>query len=356
MAVGMNQGESDRSTEEAGRVKEGGNRDDIADAKDNNMILENSNELEDDDMPDIASMLSGNLLAKRIGFYRPAEEESQNEEIQQEQQSAGYSSQKNYYQYQQHQQHQQHQQQHQQYTWIMETGRGESPSSKNSHPSYANYPHQFFQQPFMNPATTLPLHFQHLLAASSLLWPTTNNSHYPRNNSVPLSPATFPYLAFPHFAAAAAAVASQNGKKCSNCGATSTPSWRRCPAGKNLLCNACGLYQKLHGRRRPFKVADDGSIRVQRTAVNNTKAEETEEVPKICSNCVTTDTPLWRKVDGQQCCNACALFHRTHGYHRQSSRESTSALDNGEPIDENLLTFTANASTTTPDSFSSLNP
>ncbi|KAI8381325.1 uncharacterized protein BYT42DRAFT_566119 [Radiomyces spectabilis] len=30
-------------------------------------------------------------------------------------------------------------------------------------------------------------------------------------------------------------------KKCSNCGATKTPSWRRGVAGGKLLCNACGL-------------------------------------------------------------------------------------------------------------------
>ncbi|KAK3829325.1 MAG: hypothetical protein J3Q66DRAFT_274854, partial [Benniella sp.] len=45
-------------------------------------------------------------------------------------------------------------------------------------------------------------------------------------------------------------VESEN-KVCHNCGATESPSWRRCPQGKLLLCNACGLYHKLHGRPRP---------------------------------------------------------------------------------------------------------
>ncbi|KAK6090199.1 hypothetical protein P3W45_000747 [Vairimorpha bombi] len=45
---------------------------------------------------------------------------------------------------------------------------------------------------------------------------------------------------------------------CSNCSTTSTPSWRRGENGKSLLCNACGLYQKLHGRARPYTVTPSG--------------------------------------------------------------------------------------------------
>ncbi|PWN22968.1 GATA-domain-containing protein, partial [Microstroma glucosiphilum] len=37
---------------------------------------------------------------------------------------------------------------------------------------------------------------------------------------------------------------------CTNCGTTTTPLWRRDEDGNNI-CNACGLYQKLHGIARP---------------------------------------------------------------------------------------------------------
>ncbi|PWN47060.1 hypothetical protein IE53DRAFT_273788 [Violaceomyces palustris] len=39
------------------------------------------------------------------------------------------------------------------------------------------------------------------------------------------------------------------GLKCSNCGVTSTPLWRRAPDG-STICNACGLYMKSHSTHR----------------------------------------------------------------------------------------------------------
>ena len=40
-------------------------------------------------------------------------------------------------------------------------------------------------------------------------------------------------------------------KCCTFCGVTSTPEWRRGPAGRKTLCNACGLhYSKLSSKRK----------------------------------------------------------------------------------------------------------
>ncbi|KAJ1679547.1 Sodium- and chloride-dependent GABA transporter 1 [Spiromyces aspiralis] len=49
---------------------------------------------------------------------------------------------------------------------------------------------------------------------------------------------------------------STAGFVCSNCQTTKTPLWRRDPEGKPL-CNACGLFYKLHGVTRPLSLKTD---------------------------------------------------------------------------------------------------
>ncbi|KAJ7594136.1 signal peptide peptidase-domain-containing protein [Mycena floridula] len=50
------------------------------------------------------------------------------------------------------------------------------------------------------------------------------------------------------------------------------------------------------------------------------KTEETESTPTLCTNCQTTNTPLWRRdPDGQPLCNACGLFYKLHGVVRPLS-------------------------------------
>ncbi|KAG4100640.1 hypothetical protein H8356DRAFT_1035820 [Neocallimastix lanati (nom. inval.)] len=96
-------------------------------------------------------------------------------------------------------------------------------------------------------------------------------------------------------------------KECSNCKTRVTPAWRR---GKNdnLLCNACGLYEKQNNKSRPFKKLENGLIKVHKESIS---------VKHVCANCKIEKTPTWRKgLNGQTLCNACGLFFKHHKSHR----------------------------------------
>jgi len=44
---------------------------------------------------------------------------------------------------------------------------------------------------------------------------------------------------------------------CTNCRTVETTLWRRCPNG-SPVCNACGLYFKLHKVNRPIAMKKEG--------------------------------------------------------------------------------------------------
>ncbi|CDR99038.1 hypothetical protein [Sporisorium scitamineum] len=121
--------------------------------------------------------------------------------------------------------------------------------------------------------------------------------------------------------------------QCTNCGATSTPLWRRDP-NDLLLCNACGLYLKLHKTPRPKSLknhhshshsghitpsATPGGVSApgSRAGSPSRPGSPGAEDMMSCFNCGTYTTPLWRKDDaGHTVCNACGLYLKLHKEHR----------------------------------------
>ncbi|OTF72108.1 GATA transcription factor (GATAb)-like protein, partial [Euroglyphus maynei] len=78
--------------------------------------------------------------------------------------------------------------------------------------------------------------------------------------------------------------------QCSNCGVTQSSEWRRNVRGE-IVCNACGLYYKLHNRDRPIHMRRDFIAHRKRTPNHNfkNKKAENESSPQINSDIKTRD-------------------------------------------------------------------
>ena len=71
---------------------------------------------------------------------------------------------------------------------------------------------------------------------------------------------------------------------CHNCSTSTTPLWRRDEFG-SVLCNACGLFLKLHNRPRPISLKTD--VIKSRNRVKNAGMR-----PDLAKKKVWRDMPL----------------------------------------------------------------
>ncbi|KAJ7790796.1 hypothetical protein B0H14DRAFT_2444226, partial [Mycena olivaceomarginata] len=110
------------------------------------------------------------------------------------------------------------------------------------------------------------------------------------------------------------------GKCCSHCAATATPLWRRNPATRQPLCNACGLYLQQRHKLRPLAlIAADASDDEEGSSACSFDgdAEGRPAGGPECSHCHTHKTSVWRRSKtGAKLCNACGVYARLRGRDR----------------------------------------
>ncbi|XP_037826631.1 GATA zinc finger domain-containing protein 10 isoform X4 [Lucilia sericata] len=81
-------------------------------------------------------------------------------------------------------------------------------------------------------------------------------------------------------ASAAAANNRRTGVTCANCQTNSTTLWRRNNDG-NPVCNACGLYYKLHNMNRPLSMKKDGIQKRKRKPKNSGPPQMRPPLPSL---------------------------------------------------------------------------
>ncbi|GAN05841.1 conserved hypothetical protein [Mucor ambiguus] len=88
----------------------------------------------------------------------------------------------------------------------------------------------------------------------------------------------------------------QNGQtQCYNCSTRTTPLWRRDPSG-NPLCNACGLFLKLHGVVRPLSLKTDVIKKRNRGAAGSAAANSNANASATTATATSSSTQARKEV------------------------------------------------------------
>ncbi|KAI8805129.1 hypothetical protein BJ742DRAFT_658586, partial [Cladochytrium replicatum] len=79
---------------------------------------------------------------------------------------------------------------------------------------------------------------------------------------------------------------------CVNCGTANTPLWRRDERG-NPICNACGLYYRLHNSHRPVSLKGAVIKRRKRVPINNPSGPSTPVLAPTPAQPISDSPDSW---------------------------------------------------------------
>lgn len=170
----------------------------------------------------------------------------------------------------------------------------------------------------------------------------SNTSHYsPSPSTSSVEDEYFTSSATPTPTTSTSSRVPQNGlTQCANCSTKTTPLWRRDPTG-NALCNACGLFLKLHGVVRPLSLKTDVIKKRNRSNAQMKKDQSSlsSSLPNTSMSSVPVRTP------------------QTINKRQRRSIQQEPSLSSSLPVDPNLNYFGSSLpNTTTMSSSSSIFP
>lgn len=129
---------------------------------------------------------------------------------------------------------------------------------------------------------------------------------------------------------------------CTNCGTTTTTLWRRNAEGEPV-CNACGLYHKLHGVNRPLAMRKDGIQTRKRKPKSNSAAAAAaaavaaaaaaNHTNSVVAGAASMDHQHSSSIGGGISSLSHHHHHHPHQHNGSSSSSSSNHLIGGMKID-----------------------